>query len=653
MKSDERTIQAISAKAQSEAADNRLLRNKLRDRESRVSELESMVQDLTKQLGEKMDQLSDLMNKMVSFMMGNGDVALSGSLRDTITEGIRAEYEARERAIRKDMDDLKAAYDAKLAAKENEIDALRHEHGNDDHPSTSVPASSSQDTAMSPEAKLKSSEQQKANLQVTAYGQRTESGKYHHGDQQTESGDGMDIEGTDVPDEKVVEIACKLKARKCMLGIPKPRREQPLFESAKGTENDITLIPEGMPDEVECVGEDVSVRYSFVKGYIRTTIIRRRKYKDSQGIYYHVNLPEKYNNCMGRTQVTESVIVQVLIMHFHYGMTLSDIEDWLKKMGLNYSHSTVIGWMELAADILEPLDSPLQKEIIGDGNMHSDETTLGCRDKRLPGKGENEEDVEDDLHFFKRWLFCHHSPELKLSQFIFHERGRRTQDAIRDYLKDVTDKLYLHSDGAPLYKCYDIGELIMRVACMVHMRRPFYKLKDVSDDAKAVLRIFDEIFHKDKNIKDRFKDAAIIKKERILQILPLLNDLKSYLDKLQQHLEKEEEPELLKAVNYALKEYPCIVRCLEDGRLDLSNNCCERQIRKIAKYRNNSFFVCSPASGVRFARLMSFFANIKQNNLDPVEYLTDVFRRIKTMAKDEWVNLLAHKWRPYVALNWG
>ena len=51
-----------------------------------------------------------------------------------------------------------------------------------------------------------------------------------------------------------------------------------------------------------------------------------------------------------------------------------------------------------------------------------------------------------------------------------------------------------------------------------------------------------------------------------------LNDLKSYLDKLAKNLEKEEEPELLKAVNYALTEYPCMLRCLEDGSLDLLNN---------------------------------------------------------------------------------
>ena len=34
----------------------------------------------------------------------------------------------------------------------------------------------------------------------------------------------------------------------------------------------------------------------------------------------------------------------------------------------------------------------------------------------------------------------------------------------------------------------------------------------------------------------------------------MFNGLKSYLDKLSKNLEKEEEPELLKAVNYALTE---------------------------------------------------------------------------------------------------
>ena len=81
-------------------------------------------------------------------------------------------------------------------------------------------------------------------------------------------------------------------------------------------------------------------------------------------------------------------------------------------------------------------------------------------------------------------------------------------------------------------------------------------------------------------------------------------------------LDPVKEPELLKAVNYALKEYPCILHCLEDGSVDFSNNCCERQIRRIAKYRNNSFFVGTPEAGKRFVRLQSVFGNIRHHKLN-------------------------------------
>ena len=89
-----------------------------------------------------------------------------------------------------------------------------------------------------------------------------------------------------------------------------------------------------------------------------------------------------------------------------------------------------------------------------------------------------------------------------------------------------------------------------------------------------------------------------------------------------------------------------------DVSLDLSNNICERQIRRIAKYRNNSLFVGSPESGVSFARLMSVFANIRNHHLDPIEYLCDVFRRIGTIAKEKLVDLLPHRWQPATVPAW-
>ena len=655
MKSEEKSIQAISAQAHGEAADNRLLRKKLLARDKRVEELEAMVSNLNKQLCEKVDQLNDMMQKLVAFMTGKGEVNLSDSLREAVVAGVRAEFEAREQKLKEayasELEKLTSDFNSRLAAKQNEINQLK---GIDDgdNPTTTMPSGSSSESTMSTEARLKASEQQKANLAVTAHGQHTESSKYNHGRQQTENADDLDINGEEVPDETVVEIAKELKEHNNMKGGKKPRRCQPLLASAKGGKFDIQLHPEDLPEDAEYVGEDVSVRYSYIKGHIRTYIIRRKKYKDSKGKYYQIPLPDKYKNCMGKTQITESLIAQILTMHFYYHMTIGDIEAWLKGMGLNYAHSTVMGWIEIGANILEPLDEPLHTEIIASGNVHGDESTLGCKDQRLPGKGETIEDVEDELHFFKRWIFCYYAPSFGLTQFVFHERGRRTQEAVKKYFEDVMENNYLHSDGAPIYKCYDVGELIQRIACLVHMRRSFFKLKDFSEDAMMMLNLFDAIFHEDKLIKAAFSSSEDIQRERVLRIGPMFNDMKSYLDKLAKNLEKEEGPELLKAVNYALMEYPCMLRCLEDGRLDLSNNVCERQIRRIAKYRNNSYFVGSPEAGVRFARLMSHFANIRKHNLEPIEYLCDVFRRIKKTANDKLVELLAHKWQPATVAVW-
>lgn len=653
LKSEEHTLEVLTSDLHEEKRLRHAAEKGRHEAERRADMLSKKVDELQTQLTAKIDEISRLMQQMVQFMMGNGVVSLSESLKDSVIAGVRAEFEKRE-------DELRQSYELEIAALRNENNALK-DNDNSRRPSA---GSSCLQGGPSLETRLKSAEQQKANLAVTAHGQHTESEKYHHGNQQVEDADTLDLNGEDVPAERVVAMAKELKARKDMRGVKKPHRPQPLFEildnidlekeAAKPEEerNVIVLKPEGLPADAFEIGQDVTERVYWVSGHARVRRIIRKKYKDPRGNYYEVNLPEKYKNCMGRTSATESLIVEILTMHFYYNMTIGDIEKWLRSLGLNFSHSTVMGWIELAADILEPLDAVLHQEILSDTNVHSDETTLKTCDRRLPDKGEREEEVEPEEHYFKRWLFAHYSPMHNLVQYVFHGRGRRTREAEQKYLEDVKHKIYLHSDGAPLYKCYDTAELIVRVACLVHMRRPIYKLRHVFK-AGRIVQIIDLVFHLDKEIKKDYKDNKSIKEQRCLQIGPLLNDLKSELESLRDALDPAKEPELLKAVNYALKEYPCILHCLEDGTVDFSNNCCERQIRRIAKYRNNSFFVGSPAAGVRFARLQSVFGNIRNHKLSPQIYLCDVFRNIKNIAegaKEEMANLLAHRWKPGLLL---
>ena len=670
-KAEEQQFAILSSRVSSAEREKHEAQKKARLLEQQNSVLESEKADMQRQLNEKIGEVAETVKQMAQFMMGKGPVTLSDSLRDAIVAGVKEEFEAKLREEReahsKEMQSLKDQFALMLAAKDNEIAALKARNGEDQgdshgttNPGRPVPE------GMAPEDRIKQLEQQKNKYAIDAYGQGTESEKYNHGCQDPVKADDLDLEGVDVPDERCVEIAKQVmeaaKQRKDMKGIEKPRKFQPLEEAAlKDKGSQIILTPEGLPDDVEELEPEISTRYFWVEGHFRCKLIVRRKFKDPRGKYYYINLPEEYKNPMGRTEATESVIALVYTLHGEQRMTDSEIVTFLKSKGLNFSEGAVKNWIKKAADILAPLDEPTQEEILATGNDHVDESGIEVCDQRLPNKGEKEEDVEKDKHYFDRWMFCHHADSIKLTQFVFFERGRRTRKAVEAYLSKAKKRLFVNSDGCPIYKCYDvtvkdlekcseITDIIIRVSCLVHMRRPFFKLKDCSQDAIDIVHLADEVFHLDKQIKTTYKeDFEKIAQERVLQIGPILQSIKDKLDILEKELDQAKEPELVKAVKYAKKEYPCLLHCLKNGALDFSNNSVEREIRRLAKYRNNSFFVGSPKGGARLARTLTIFANCKAYNIDPYKYLCDVFRRIKTTAKDQLVNLVAHKWQPQMA----
>lgn len=47
-----------------------------------------------------------------------------------------------------------------------------------------------------------------------------------------------------------------------------------------------------------------------------------------------------------------------------------------------------------------------------------------------------------------------------------------------------------------------------------------------------------------------------------------------------------------------------------------------------------------------------FLCSDPKHHLDPMEYFSDVFRRIKTTAKDKRADLLEHRWQPATVGAW-
>ena len=185
----------------------------------------------------------------------------------------------------------------------------------------------------------------------------------------------------------------------------------------------------------------------------------------------------------------------------------------------------------------------------------------------------------------------------------------------------------------------------MRVACAVHVRRPFWKLKETSDDAARIVYLFDEVFRKERKWND--EEGMTNEKRRGRrweEVYPILHEMKNILDRMEKELDKETEPDLVRAVNFALKEYPQLLRYLDDGKLAFSNNICELQMRQIAIYRNQSYFLGSVKSARRFARLVSLTQSAKNCKRNVQKYFHDILNRIVVDVEDELVSMLPHKW---------
>ncbi|WP_298967178.1 transposase [uncultured Roseibium sp.] len=80
--------------------------------------------------------------------------------------------------------------------------------------------------------------------------------------------------------------------------------------------------------------------------------------------------------------------------------------------------------------------------------------------------------------------------------------------------------------------------------------------------------------------------------------------------------------ELAKAIRYALSRMKKMRDYLENGFLELDNNCAERSIRCVALGRKNYLFIGSEGGGKAAAIIYTMIETAKLNDVDPQTWLT-------------------------------
>jgi hypothetical protein len=128
--------------------------------------------------------------------------------------------------------------------------------------------------------------------------------------------------------------------------------------------------------------------------------------------------------------------------------------------------------------------------------------------------------------------------------------------------------------------------------------------------------------------------------------MPILQAYKAWLDGVR--LKVANGTGLARALDYTLKRWPALARCLDQGHYPIDNNAVENAIRPIALGRKNWMFAGSLAAGERAASIMSLIATAKANGHDPYAYLKDVLTRLPSQLNSRIHELLPHRWQPAV-----
>ena len=209
--------------------------------------------------------------------------------------------------------------------------------------------------------------------------------------------------------------------------------------------------------------------------------------------------------------------------------------------------------------------------------------------------------------------------------------------------KSVYDILFREPSEAPEPGIEPDPSVRLELGCWSHARRYFFEAAAVSKEPiarEALLRI-SRFFEMDARWK-----GLPPQKRKLMRDEFLRPELVLFFDFVRvEYARVQGQRGLLRsALGYAKNQEEALMRFLEDGRLKMDNNASERALRKIAVGRKNWLFVGSDDHAVSTANLLSMIATAKLHDLDPEQYLRDIFRVLPHWPADRYLELAPKYW---------
>jgi transposase len=310
----------------------------------------------------------------------------------------------------------------------------------------------------------------------------------------------------------------------------------------------------------------------------------------------------------------------IAVSKYADGLPLYRLEGILARYKISVSRTAMAAWMIKLGDVVTPLINLFNEIQLGYDVLQMDETTVQV----LKEDGR----AATDQSFM--WVRRGGPPGHRV--ILFDYAPTRAGSVPLRLLEDYRG--YLQSDDYAGYNAVARRDGVVHVGCLDHARRRFIKAVQAQHAvasaerglAPQALLIIRKVYAVEKLARDAKMSAEQRHKLRQEKARPIWNELRAWLDRNLGAAPPQTYTG--KAINYLAADWPRLIRCLDDGRVDVSNVLCENAIRPFVVGRKAWLFSDTPAGAHASARLYSIVETAKAEGLEPYAYLRLIFEKL-------------------------
>src|SRR6202162_1029631 len=345
-----------------------------------------------------------------------------------------------------------------------------------------------------------------------------------------------------------------------------------------------------------------------------------------------------------------SLLAMMLVEKYANHQPLNRQSEQYAREGIELSVSTMADHVGASAATLMPLHELIKAHVFAAERIHGDDTTVPVLAKGKCRTGRIWTYVRDDRPFGGE------APPAAVFFYSPDRAGIHPGQHLAGYYGILQADAYAGFNA--LYDAKRKPGPITEAGCWAHARRKLFELADIASKARnqkpttispiafEAVQKFDAIFMLERSINGLSPEQRVAGrgKDNAPPVEELIGGMIREGAKLSRH------NEVAKAMDYMLKRIDVFTRFLEDGRICLSNNAAERELRGIALGRKCWLFAGSDRGGERAAVMLTLLQTVKLSEVDPQAWLADVLARIADHKITDLAALLPWNWRPAIPI---